>query len=169
MSTGVLPAGTVPAGASAAPAARSAVPTGTSAAPVAAPRRFRRDSVRRWMLAGLGCVLVGIGTLGIFLPGLPTTVFLLAASWLFAKSCPRLERALHAHRWFGPYLTMAANGMPRRAKVITLAAMWTGIAVSLWLLEDLGRAAQGTVLALGVVGTAVVIRFVPVPPAVSRD
>jgi len=42
---------------------------------------------RRWLLAGAGVVAVGLGGLGVFVPGLPTTIFLIIASYCFARSC----------------------------------------------------------------------------------
>jgi uncharacterized membrane protein YbaN (DUF454 family) len=83
------------------------------------------------------------------------------------KSCPRLEQALRRHRWFGPYLAMAKKGMPRRAKIVTLAAMWCGILVRLRLLDGAGSVFQGTVLILGIAGTVALLLFVrrPAPDA----
>jgi hypothetical protein len=70
---------------------------------------------RRRLFLALGGACVGMGTIGIFVPGLPTTVFLLAASWLFARSSPRLHRRLTESSRLGPYLRMAREGsMPRR-------------------------------------------------------
>ena len=66
--------------------------------------------------------------IGVFVPGLPTTVFVIAASYLFARSSPRLERWLERNRWLGPPLQRfrQTRGMPRKSKVLALASMWTG-------------------------------------------
>lgn len=123
--------------------------------------------VRRALYAGLGCVCVGLGAVGAVVPGLPTTVFLIAASYLFARSSPRLDRRLRAHRWLGPYLRRFAEtgGMPRRAKAAALGGMWAGIAASCAALATLGVAAQMATVALGVAGTATLLLWVRTVPA----
>ena len=65
--------------------------------------------VRRVVFVGSGLVCVALGVLGIVIPGLPTTPFLLAASYLFARSSPRLSAWLAGHRWLGPYLRAVRN------------------------------------------------------------
>jgi len=49
----------------------------------------------------LGLVSLGLGILGIFLPLLPTTCFVLLAAWAFSKSSPRFYQALVRHKLFG--------------------------------------------------------------------
>jgi len=136
----------------------------TSNRDAAAPRR--PDSPRRWLLAGLGVICVGLAAVGVVVPGLPTTVFLIAAAWLFARSCPWLEEKLVRHRFFAPFQAYLEPGarMPRRARLTALAAMWTAIAVSTVLI---GRGAtsisslwvaRGLIVGAGVVGTVVILR-----------
>ena len=125
-------------------------------------RAFSR--LRRWLLAGLGVVCVGLGAVGVFVPGLPTTVFLIMASWLFARSCPWLEERLLRVRLFEPFLTYLRPGtrMPRRAVVTTLVVMWSAIALSATLLLTTGGQrplVAAVVVAAGLVGTAFVLRL----------
>jgi uncharacterized membrane protein YbaN (DUF454 family) len=56
----------------------------------------------RLLLTGAGFLFVAIGTVGFFVPGLPTTIFVLLAAWCFAKSNPDLERRLLEHPRLGP-------------------------------------------------------------------
>jgi uncharacterized membrane protein YbaN (DUF454 family) len=79
-----------------------------------------------------GIVLVGIGFVGVFTPGLPTTVFLIMALYCFKKSSPRLERWLLGHKWFGPALTRweTDRSMTRRSKTVALTVLWACLAVS---------------------------------------
>lgn len=60
--------------------------------------------VIRWLYISGACLCIGLGTLGIVVPGLPTTPFLLLAAWAAARSSPRLHAWLFNHRWFGPPL-----------------------------------------------------------------
>jgi len=116
------------------------------------------SQARRVTLIALGSLCVGIGTVGIFVPGLPTTVFLLAASWCFARSSERLWQKLHQSHRLGAYLRMASQrAMPVRARVISLLGIWGGIAFAVtgggvnapWLVAVL--------LAAGLVGTGFVV------------
>jgi uncharacterized membrane protein YbaN (DUF454 family) len=102
---------------------------------------------------------VALGIVGVFVPGLPTTVFVIAAAYLFARSSPTLEAWLEHHRWLGPPLQRfrQTRGMPRKSKVLALASMWAGMGVSLYAIGAAGVLAQMFVLALGLVGTAVIL------------
>jgi uncharacterized membrane protein YbaN (DUF454 family) len=103
-----------------------------------------------------------LGIVGVFVPGLPTTVFVLAASYLFARSSPALEAWLEANRWLGPSLRRfrETRGMPRRSKALALVAMWAGLGVSIPALAAVGAAAQFLALSMGVAGTATLLFYV---------
>lgn len=113
-----------------------------------------------------GCVSVALGAIGTVVPGMPTTVFLIVASYLFARSSPSLDAWLHRNRYFGPSLRRfhETGGMARRTKIVALASMWTGITLSLIALSRVGTTAQIVTLALGVVGTITLVWFVRTTP-----
>ena len=92
----------------------------------------------KWLLLALAWLCVALGFLGVFLPLLPTTPFLLLAVFLFARSSPRWRIALMRHRLLGPYLRGYASkeGLSVRAKAATLAILWGTILASLFLLAD---------------------------------
>jgi uncharacterized membrane protein YbaN (DUF454 family) len=119
----------------------------------------RERAGQRRVLAGLGIACVALGTLGIFVPGLPTTVFLLAASYFFARSSRRLHDWLTGHPRLGAYLRMAHGGMPRRARVVSLIAMWLGIGGSVVMMTRAGMPLLlvAVVVALGVVGSIAIL------------
>lgn len=73
-------------------------------------------------LAGLSLLL---GVIGVFVPGLPTTVFILLAGWAAARSSPRLHAWLWRHPLFGRLLRDWANGgcVSRRSKWTASATM----------------------------------------------
>lgn len=74
----------------------------------------------------LGSISLALGILGIFLPLLPTTPFLLLTAALYFKGSPRLYNWLLNHRHFGPYIRnfRENKAIPLRAKVISLVLMW---------------------------------------------
>lgn len=79
----------------------------------------------RWTYLGFGWLMVAIGAVGVVLPGLPTTPFLIVAVWCFARSSERFERYLLEHRTFGPTLVAwrEKGAIPRRAKILSVATM----------------------------------------------
>ncbi|WP_189688827.1 YbaN family protein [Pseudorhodoferax aquiterrae] len=89
----------------------------------------------RWLLLLLACVSLATGVVGLFVPGLPTTVFVLIAAWAAARSSPRLHRWLLAHRVFGRLIQdwQAGGCVSRRAKWNATLAMAVCAAVLLWL------------------------------------
>lgn len=84
----------------------------------------------RFVYIAIGCVAVALGVIGIFLPLLPTTPFLLVAVWAFAQSSPRLETWLVTHPRLGPPLRdwRERGAIPARAKVIAITAMAASLA-----------------------------------------
>ncbi len=96
------------------------------------------------LLVACGSLAVALGVIGIFVPLMPTTVFLLLAAACYARSSDRLYRRLVGSRWLGGYIRSSreGGGMTRRQKAFTLALLWIGIAASaIWSVE--GLVAQG--------------------------
>lgn len=81
----------------------------------------------RIFLATLGTLALVLGIIGIFVPLLPTTPFLLLAAALWVRSSPRLYAWLLTHRIFGRYIRnyRENRAIPLRAKVVSLLLMWT--------------------------------------------
>ena len=79
----------------------------------------------RFVYIAIGCFMVALGVVGIFLPLLPTTPFLLVAVWAFTRSSPRLEAWLINHPRLGPPLRdwRERGAIPGRAKIVAVAAM----------------------------------------------
>lgn len=100
-----------------------------------------------------GFTLVGIGVLGIVLPLLPTTVFLLGAAACFARGSPRAHRWLMTNRLFGRYLHdyRTRRGATLGTKVAAIVTLWAGLAVSAYFI---GPIIIVDVL-LGLIGAAV--------------
>lgn len=81
------------------------------------PAKSRLAAVR-WAYAAFGLTCVGLGMLGIFVPGMPTTIFLILALWAFSRSSDRLHDWLYYHPRFGPFLSNWSRYgiMSRKAK-----------------------------------------------------
>jgi len=104
------------------------------------------------MLRIAGILCVGLGIVGIFVPVLPTTPFLLLAAAAFVRSSPRLYRWLIHHKWFGNYIRYYREyrAITLRAKVVTLALLWAvigytaiGVVEAWWLRALLAAIAIG--------------------------
>jgi uncharacterized membrane protein YbaN (DUF454 family) len=90
------------------------------------------NRVLRIILLVLGFVSVAAGIIGMFLPVLPTTVFLLLAAWCFARSSEHFYRWIHYNRLFGKYIRdyQSGRGMTLRSKVFSITFLWIGILAS---------------------------------------
>lgn len=110
-------------------------------------------------IAGAAALLLGI--LGIFLPLLPTTPFLLLASACFARGSTRLHGWLLSHRVFGEYLRNfeAGRGIPLKAKVVATIMLWASLLGALGKLEH--PALQGLLLLTGVCVSTYLWRYLP--------
>ena len=129
-----------------------------------------RRSPSRLVFAALGWCAVAMAVAGVLLPGLPTTVFVLLASWCFSKSSPRFSRWLRENRWLGPVLDRyaAAGGLTAGAKRAALYAMWTSVLLSAAMLSLVRPAIAAAVLLLGVAGTFAILFAVRTVPEARR-
>ena len=112
------------------------------------------DFLRRGFLITAGTLSVGVGIAGIFVPLLPTTVFLLLAAACYVRSSERLYRRLLTNRVTGSYVAnyRAGNGIPARAKATSICVLWVTLTVSAvmvqiwWVWLILGAVAVGVPL-----------------------
>ena len=91
-----------------------------------------------WLISGFICI--GLGTIGIVLPILPTTPFLLAAAACFCKSSTRMYGWLLNNKWFGEYIRnyREGRGLTIKTKITVLAVLWITLGISIiFLLERL--------------------------------
>ena len=102
--------------------------------PPAAPARVARQWYVRWTLQVLALASLILGIIGVFVPGLPTTVFILIAGWAAMRSSPRMHAWLWQHRLFGPMLrNWEAGGFVSRRAKRSATIMMALCAVVLWL------------------------------------
>jgi uncharacterized protein len=98
------------------------------------------ESLVKAALVAVGTLFVALGILGMFLPVLPTTPFLLLAAFCYSRSSSRFLHWLTTNRWCGSYIRnyREGRGIPMHQKVATISLMWLSIgwtvlvAVSLW-------------------------------------
>lgn len=96
------------------------------------------EALRRGLLLCAGFVFVALGALGVVLPLVPATVFFLLAAACFARSSQHFHEWLLSNRVFGPYIRTYRDGtgIPRRAKLMTIAALWLTIGFSSWFVAN---------------------------------
>ncbi len=112
-----------------------------------------------WIL--LGSLSVGMGVIGIFVPGWPTTIFLIIASYFYIRSSRRLYNWLINNKLLGIYIKnyLLGKGMPLKAKLVSLMIMWLfgSLSILIWIPDDLFLI-QSIVLLLLIIGTFFIIR-----------
>ncbi|AHF68644.1 MULTISPECIES: YbaN family protein [Pseudomonas] len=120
--------------------------------------RTSRHRLVRYLLVAVGWTSVGLGVIGIFLPVLPTTPFLLLAAACFARSSPRFYNWLVNHKRLGPWIRdyLAGNGIPLKGKVYAIGLMWASISLSCYLVPL--PWARGFMLACAVLVTIYILR-----------
>ena len=89
--------------------------------------------LRRLFYVACGAICVGLAYLGVALPGLPTTPWVLLASWFFCRSSPRLERWLLRSPIFGALIRdwQEHRGIRRPVKMLAICLIFVAISLSI--------------------------------------
>lgn len=118
--------------------------------------------MKRPLFVFLGFVSLGLGMVGIVVPGLPTTPLVLLAAYFFSKSSPRFHRWLLNNRIFGKYIRNYQQNpsISLRTKIISQLMMWSMILYSVFFLVDFFPAKISIIL-LGIVGFWYVVIHIP--------
>lgn len=112
------------------------MPVEPSVSPASASTAPGRPLWQRVLWCAAGTLALAAGIVGIFLPLLPTTPFVLLAAFCFSRGSARLEAWLLAHPRLGPPIAAwrTHRALPLRAKQLAWVMMAAGSAVSAWLL-----------------------------------
>ena len=89
--------------------------------------------MKRRLLIGAGTLSTGLGIIGVFVPVLPTTPFLLLAAACYMRSSERFYRWLIENRVFGAYVKnyIEGRGMPAKVKAFTIVLLWMTIGLTI--------------------------------------
>ena len=122
--------------------------------------------MKKIILISLGWLCVCLGFVGIFVPGIPTTIFLIIALWAFTKSSEKLRNWLIHHKKFGPFLSnwQEHKVVPRRAKILMVALM--SLAVILFYYSS-----QSLILTIGliIILVSVAIYVISLPSKIPEN
>lgn len=114
----------------------------------------------RPLYLSLAALFVTLAGLGVLLPVLPTTPFLLLTSWCLVRSSPTWHARLRRSPVFGPLLAdwERHHGVRLHVKVTALGMLAVAVGTSLWLGPD-SSWLRGLLLALAAVGAVVILRL----------
>ena len=127
----------------------------------AAARSFSYFCVVKTLFVVLGALSLLLGLVGIFVPLLPTTPFLLLAAALWVRSSPRLYAWLLAHRRLGPYIRnfRENRAIPLRAKIYSVTLLWATLLYCIFFVVEEWWWAQLALLAVAVGVTWHILSF----------
>jgi len=125
------------------------------------PNQLNHATHVRWLFLALGLLFVGVGVLGIFLPVLPTTPFMLLAAACFARSSERFYQWLLDHPLFGRTVRewQEHRRIPRRTKWVAILTMAATLGISIVFFIPRGPVQWALVL-LGI-GLAIFLYRIP--------
>ena len=93
--------------------------------------------MKKYMYMTLGFVCLGMAYVGVIVPGIPFSIFLVIAAWAFAKSNDRMHQWLYNHKYFGPFLTNWVNKkvFPTKGKYAMIIVMGSSL-LFLWFTTE---------------------------------
>lgn len=97
------------------------------------------NKAKRIIYIVLGSVFLILGTIGIFVPLLPTTPFWLLTCWFYVRSSRQLYARVMRNRYFGPYIRgfIEDKAISVRGKAVSLGVMWTSaVLTSVFIIEQ---------------------------------
>jgi uncharacterized membrane protein YbaN (DUF454 family) len=116
----------------------------------------------RFLLIAAGTVFLILGVIGIFVPGLPTTPFLLLTAGLYLRSSDRLYQKLIRNPYVGKYITQwqATRRLSLKTKITSIILMWAMILISVLFVVD-SLVLHLIIAGAGLIGTIVMGLIIP--------
>ena len=95
--------------------------------------------MKKIILITIGWLCVGLAFVGTFVPGIPTTIFLIIALWAFAKSSKKFHSWLLNHKRFGPILQNweSHKVVPRKAKILMIILQISAVIIFHYSLQNI--------------------------------
>ena len=99
---------------------------------------FITEKIKRMFFIFLGTIFLGLGSIGIILPILPTTPFLLLAAACYIRGSQRIYHRLISNRIFGEFISnyMKGKGIKWQQKGIAIFSMWVMITITIIFFLD---------------------------------
>ena len=115
-----------------------------------------KSLIKKLVFITLGFIFIGLGAVGVAIPVLPTTPFVLLAAACFSVSSERFHGWLRRNRVFGQYIDNyhTGQGISLSLKIASIAFLWTGISISMYVVRAVWAYAV-----LGIVGVCVTIHL----------
>lgn len=122
-----------------------------------------KNPLKKFLWIFLGLLFVGLGAIGVVVPGLPTTPFLILAAACFIRSSQKLYDWLIQNKTFGPYLKdyREGKGIPKKAKILAVSMIIIFVSYSVFFAIE-NPTIKWVVGCLGLVGLFYVLFKVPV-------
>ncbi len=96
-----------------------------------------QGNVKKYIFIFIGSLSLALGIIGIFLPIIPTTPFLLLTSFFYLKSSKKLHDWLINHKLFGEYIYnyITYKGVKKKDKITSLALLYLTLSISFYLVD----------------------------------
>lgn len=118
------------------------------------------STIKKYLLILLGSISLVLGTIGIFIPVLPTTPFLLLSAFCYLRSSERLYNWLINHRVFGAYIYcyITYKAVPKNTRIGTISFLWLSLIISMILVNNLHIRLFLTAVGIGVTAHVMKLR-----------
>ena len=115
--------------------------------------------MKRWGLIAAGHAFIAVGVVGMVLPLLPTTPFLLLAAACYVRASERHYRWITEHRFFGPIIRdyRERRGIRLKTKITAVALLWLSLGFSIYRVRH--AALDALLVGIGVVATVMILRI----------